>query len=372
MITRREFCKLSCEVITGLAASQYLAKNLYGNNKNVPYIRDARYFKQLDDGKIQCELCPKRCVVTPNRRGYCGVRENQNGDYKTLIYGRLTAINNDPIEKKPLFHFLPGTLALSVSTSGCNVKCKFCQNWNLSQSKPEDLNFSYIAPDQLVKMAQQHQIPSIAYTYNEPTIFTEYIIDTATIGKEQGVRSVNISNGYINKAPLKDLCQVLDAIKVDFKAYSDNFYRDIVAGSLSPVLDTMVEIKSQGIWLEMVNLIIPTLNDDRAEITQMCKWITTNLGPDVPLHFTRFHPQYLLKNLPPTPVKTLETAYKIAKDSGINYVYIGNVPGHTYENTVCPSCNSNLIIRKGYFIIQNRIQDGKCPDCSTIIPGIWS
>jgi pyruvate formate lyase activating enzyme len=372
MITRREFCKLSCEFLTSITAAQYLTGPLLANQKNRPYIQTARYFRQLEENKVQCELCPRRCIVAPKQRGYCGVRENQNGDYQTLIYGRLTAINNDPIEKKPLFHFLPGTTALSVSTSGCNVKCKFCQNWNLSQSKPEELNFTYIAPEQLVKMAQQYHIPSIANTYNEPTIFTEYIIDTAAIGREQGIRSVSISNGFINREPLLDLCNVLDAIKIDFKAFSEHFYRDIVDGSLAPVLDTMVEIKSRGTWLEMVNLIIPTLNDDPAEIADMCKWITTNLGLDVPLHFTRFHPQYLLKNLPPTPVKTLETAYKIAKDAGIHYVYVGNVPGHSLENTVCPYCNTDLIVRRGYSIVKNRIKDGKCPECSAKIPGIWS
>lgn len=372
MISRREFCELSIKCLAGLASSRIFINQLKAVDQNYPYIRDARYFKSLDNKNIQCKLCPRNCVVTPIQRGYCGVRENQNGDYKTLIYGRLTAINNDPIEKKPLFHFLPGSTALSVSTSGCNVKCKFCQNWNLAQSKPEDLNFNYLSPEQLVAMAKQYSIPTIAYTYNEPTIFTEYIIDTATIGKDQGIRNVNISNGYINKTPLRDLCKVLDAIKIDFKAYSEDFYRNIVAGSMIPVLDTMVEIKSQGVWLEMVNLIVPTLNDNPSGLEQMCRWITTNLGTDVPIHFTRFHPQYLLKNLPPTPIKTLNTAYQIAKDAGINYVYIGNVPGHIHEKTVCPTCNSDVIIRNGYHIVKNTLKNGKCPDCSTPIPGIWS
>ena len=372
MISRRKFCDLSAKCLTGIASSRLFLKRLYAGSQNYPYVRDARYFKKLKDQKIQCELCPKTCIVAPKRRGYCNVRENQNGDYKTLVYGRLTAINNDPIEKKPLFHFLPGSTALSVSTSGCNVKCKFCQNWNLSQSKPENLNFSYLSPEQLVATAKQYSIPTIAYTYNEPTIFTEYIVDTATVGKENGIRNVNISNGYINKTPLRDLCRVLDAIKIDFKAFSEDFYRDIVAGSLNPVLDTMVEIKSQGIWLEMVNLIIPTLNDNRSELEQMCKWITANLGTDVPLHFTRFHPQYLLKNLPPTPAKTLDTAYKIAKDAGINFVYVGNIPGHIHENTECPNCGAKLIVRKGYHIVKNRLKNGKCTDCTTTIPGVWS
>jgi len=240
MISRRDFCELSLKSLAGIAAAPLLINQVNAGNYNHPYVRDARYFKSLGNQKIQCQLCPKTCIVAPGRRGYCNVRENKNGNYKTLVYGRLTAINNDPIEKKPLFHFLPGSTALSVSTSGCNVKCKFCQNWNLSQAKPEDLNFSYLSPEQLVAMTERFSIPTIAFTYNEPTIFTEYIVDTATIGRERGVRNVNISNGFINKVPLRDLCKVLDAIKIDFKAYSEKFYREIVAGSLKPVLDTLV------------------------------------------------------------------------------------------------------------------------------------
>jgi len=372
MITRREFCKMSGNLLVGLATSPLLFSPLSADNRKYPYIRDARYFRNLDNGKIQCLLCPRMCIISSNRRGYCGVRENQNGKFKTLVYGRLTSINNDPIEKKPLFHFLPGTTAISVSTSGCNLKCKFCQNWTLSQSKPEDLAFQYLSPEGLVKLTKNNSVPTIAYTYNEPTIFTEYILDTAAYGRAQGIRSVMISAGYINKEPLRDLCKVLDAIKVDFKAFSKSFYKDIVSGALNPVLDTLVEIKSRGVWLEMVNLVIPTLNDNPAEIKNMCKWIITNLGNDIPIHFTRFHPQYLLKNLPPTPVSTLENAYKIARNAGINYVYVGNVPGHSGENTNCPACGHELIVRKGFYILKNRLKNGKCPNCSKTIPGVWS
>jgi pyruvate formate lyase activating enzyme len=239
MLNRREFCRLSGQFLIGVAAAPLLP-NLLNAQPNNPYIRDARYFKKLDNNRVQCLLCPRQCIITTTNRGFCGVRKNQNGNLKTLIYGRLTAVNNDPIEKKPLFHFLPGTTALSVSTSGCNLKCKFCQNWTLSQSKPEELNFSYFAPEQLVATARNNAIPTIAYTYNEPTIFTEYILDTAAYGREQGIRSVSISAGYIAKQPLRDLCGVLDAIKIDFKAYSESFYKNVVFGTLNPVLDTLV------------------------------------------------------------------------------------------------------------------------------------
>ena len=372
MITRREFCKLSGDIVIGVAASRLLVNSAFAAESKYPYIRDARYYKLLDNKKIQCELCPRNCIVAPKRRGYCGVRENRNGKFKTLVYGRLASINNDPIEKKPLFHFLPGTTAISVSTAGCNLKCKFCQNWSLSQSSPEDLTFQYLSPEELVKLTKNNSVPTIAYTYNEPTIFTEYILDTAAYGRDQGIKSVMISAGYINKEPLRDLCKVLDAIKIDFKAFSDSFYKDIVSGRLNPVLDTLVEIKSQGVWLEMVNLIIPTLNDSTSELENMCKWITANLGTEVPLHFTRFHPAYLLKNLPPTPVSSLENAYNIARNAGINYVYVGNVPGHSGENTNCPHCGHELIIRKGFYIVRNKIKNGKCPNCSSVIPGVWT
>jgi len=371
MLSRREFCRLSGQFLIGVTAAPLLP-NLLHAQSNYPYIRDAKYFKKLDNKRVQCSLCPRQCVITTGNRGFCGVRENQSGNLKTLIYGRLTSVNNDPIEKKPLFHFLPGTTALSVSTSGCNLRCKFCQNWTLSQSKPEELNFNYFAPEELVGAARKNAIPTIAYTYNEPTIFTEYILDTASYGRELGVRNVSISAGYIAKQPLHDLCKVLDAIKIDFKAYSESFYKNVVFGTLNPVLDTLVEIKSQGIWLEMVNLMVPTLNDNPDEIKAMCKWISANLGVDVPLHFTRFHPQYLLRNLPPTPVKTLETAYNIAHEAGLHYVYVGNVPGHSGENTYCHHCQTELIMRRGFYVIKNQINQGCCPKCSTAIPGIWS
>lgn len=340
--------------------------------KDEPYIREARYYNKLDSNLVECTLCPNRCIVRSGRRGLCDVRENQGGIYKTLVYGRLCSMNIDPIEKKPLFHFLPGTNALSVATAGCNVECKFCQNWNISQAKPEELTFRYVSPSELVNLAKYYNTPTIAFTYNEPTIFYEYMYDTAALAKENSINSVMISNGFINRKPMIELCKVLSAIKIDFKSYSEKFYREIVSGELKPVLDSMVLVKEQGRFLEVVYLVIPTLNDDKNELRDMCKWIINNLGPDVPLHFSRFHPQYLLKNLPPTPVETLEMAYKVAKDAGINYVYIGNVPGHKAENAVCPNCGKILIERTGYFVKNINIKNGKCRFCGLEIPGVWS
>jgi pyruvate formate lyase activating enzyme len=337
-----------------------------------PYIREARYYNTLDNNLVECTLCPNRCIVRGGRRGLCDVRENQDGVYKTLVYGRLCSMNIDPIEKKPLFHFLPGTNALSVATAGCNVECKFCQNWNISQAKPEELTFRYVSPHELVNLAKYYNTPTIAFTYSEPTIFYEYMYDTAVFANENSIRGVMISNGFMNREPMIELCKVLNAIKIDFKSYSEKFYREIVSGELKPVLDSLVLVKERGRFLEIVYLVIPTLNDDKNELRDMCKWIINNLGQDVPLHFTRFHPQYLLKNLPPTPVGTLEMAYDIAKDAGINYVYIGNVPGHKAENTVCPNCGKVLIERTGYFVKNINIKNGKCRFCDLEIPGVWS
>ena len=372
-ISRRRFFGQLGQIVAGSSLIPAAIAKSSDSAKSTPrYVREARYYRQLDNEKVQCLLCPKKCVTGNGKRGVCRVRENQAGSYKTLVYGRLTSMNLDPIEKKPLFHFLPSTTALSVATAGCNVRCKFCQNWNISQANPEEVRFRYVSPEELVQTARRYGARSIAYTYNEPIVFIEYMLDSATLAKAQGVHSVMISNGYLNRKPLDDLCKQLSAIKVDFKAFSDRFYHQTVSGSLQPVLDTMVRIKEQGVWLEMVYLVITTLNDEPQELREMCQWIINNLGTDVPLHFTRYHPQYLLKNLPPTPIPTLQTAYQIARDAGIQYVYLGNVPTNPAENTYCASCGKMVVERTGFAIRSVSLQDGKCAFCGNPIPGIWS
>lgn len=373
-LSRREFCLQSGACLGGLLFFPTLLTRSIAQSlpKSTPYITEARYYVKLADNKVRCLLCPRTCLVAEGKRGYCRVRENQKGTYKTLVYGRLCSLNNDPIEKKPLFHFLPGTTAISVATVGCNIHCKFCQNWNISQAKPEDVSFEYYSPEKLAQLTRQVGAPTIAYTYTEPTVFTEYIYDTAVQARQLGLRNVIISNGCINEQPMNDLCQVVDAIKIDFKAFSEKFYSEITDGQLQPVLDSLVRVKQNRVWLEIVNLVIPTHNDDPQMIRQMCQWILKNLGPDVPVHFTRFHPQYRMQNLPPTPVKTLETAHKIGLEVGLKYVYIGNVPGHPAENTYCPNCHRLLIERSGYMITTNNLSRGKCRFCQTPIPGVWS
>jgi pyruvate formate lyase activating enzyme len=370
-LNRRDFlirCSLlggSSLLLGGLTAPPLLATKS-------DYQHEARWYEKIPHKKVKCKLCPRECVVDDRERGYCGVRENYDGIYYSLVYSRPCTYHVDPIEKKPLFHFLPGTQAFSLATVGCNVDCQFCQNWQISQIRPEQAQNLDLPPQKIVDMTRQAGAPSIAYTYSEPVIFAEYMHDTAEIGNRNGIKSVMVSNGYIQEKPMRELCDVLSAVKIDLKAFTESYYRDIVAGELKPVLDILVLLKKLNMWTEIVYLVVPTLNDSDKEFTELNRWIKSELGPDVPVHFTRFHPQYKLQNLPPTPVKTLERARDAALSEGLHYVYIGNVPGHSGEHTYCPNCGKILIKRQTFWILENRIQQGKCPDCQTPIPGIWS
>jgi pyruvate formate lyase activating enzyme len=338
---------------------------------NAPFVREARYYERLKDNKVECQLCPKKCGVADQERGYCGVRENRGGTYQTLVYGRLCSRNIDPIEKKPLFHYIPGTTAYSVATAGCNMECKFCQNWEISQFRPEQVPALHLSPASTAEDAKRASSPTIAYTYSEPVVFYEYMYDTAAEARKLGIGSVMITNGFIEEKPLRDLCKVLTGIKVDFKAFTEKFYKETCNGELKPVLHSLEVLHDVGIWLELVVLIVPTLNDSDEENKSMAQWIRKNLGDSVPVHFTRYHPTYKIKNISPTPVATLERLRNIALDEGLKFVYAGNVPGHPGEDTYCPSCKEILIKRTGYYIGYNKIKDGKCPKCSAPIPGVW-
>jgi len=367
LVTRREFIRATCA--TGAV---FLAKTEPAHPAEPLFETEARYYRTLANATVQCDLCPRQCMVEPGARGHCNVRANRDGKYYSLVYGRMAAMHNDPIEKKPFFHFLPGSTAISIATAGCNFNCKFCQNWDLSQRKPEEVEYTKCSPDQIVQAALQWNCRSIAYTYNEPIVQTEFIVDTASAGRKRGVRSVIISNGFIRKAPLTDLAKGIDGYKVDLKAFEEGFYNDVVGGKLQPVLDTLVNLKSMGVWTEIVYLLIPTLNDGTTVLKNMVRWIRHELGPDVPLHFSRFYPQYKLKNLPPTPMDTLEKAWNIGKEAGLNYVYVGNIPGHPGENTSCPNCKKTVISRIGFQLLKNQISGGKCLFCGNPIPGVWS
>jgi pyruvate formate lyase activating enzyme len=374
---RREFLKAAS--LPCLAASAFvgvpLAAPLFAApaaDSDVQFIREAQFYEKLAYKKIKCKLCPRECVIDDRERGYCGVRENRGGTYYTLVHSRVVTAHIDPIEKKPFFHVLPGTLAFSLATAGCNVNCKMCQNWEISQVRPEQVRATYVPPARVADLARQNRCPAIAYTYSEPVIFYEYMMDTAQAGHAAGVRSVVVTGGYITEEPLKKLCGAVDAIKVDLKAFSEKFYKDVVNGELKHVLNALVTIRKLGMWSEIVYLVVPTLNDSDQEFKGLARWIKSDLGPDVPVHFSRFHPEYLLKNLPPTPLETLERAKAIADAEGLHCVYIGNVPSHPAESTYCPKCRKVVVERVGYTVGAVHIKNGQCQYCHTPIPGVWS
>ncbi|MCD6520586.1 MAG: AmmeMemoRadiSam system radical SAM enzyme, partial [Anaerolineae bacterium] len=277
----------------------------------------------------------------------------------------------DPIEKKTFFPFLPSAEAFSLATAGCNLRCLYCQNWSISQNPPEKTYNIDLPPQQVVQQALASQAPIIAYTYSEPIVFFEYVVNTAHLAREAGLKNVVVSAGFINPEPLRELCQAVDAIKIDLKGYDENFYRQVCQGELQPVLRTIQVIHEMGIHLEIVNLVVPTLNDSLEQLRNLARWLARELSPDIPLHFTRFFPMYKLTNLPPTPVETLTHAREIAMEEGMRFVYVGNVPGHPGSNTYCPSCGRLLIERQGFIVQSYHLQEGKCPYCGQPIPGIW-
>ncbi|MFH0947704.1 MAG: AmmeMemoRadiSam system radical SAM enzyme [Elusimicrobiota bacterium] len=343
--------------------------------------KEAQFWEKLprlnDEGGqandfVKCGLCPWRCTIAPNQRGLCRTRENINGKLYTRTYSRPATINIDPIEKKPFFHFLPSEQAFSIATAGCNVGCKFCQNWQLSKITPEESDALYIPPKDIVQLAKKSNVKIIAYTYSEPTIFYEYMLEISSIAKKEGLKNVVVSCGYINPEPLKKLLEYVDAYKVDLKAFNEKYYEDVVGAKLEPVLETIKIIKKSGVHLEIVYLVVPTLNDNPNEVRKMCKWLKENIGTDVPLHFTRFHPDYKMTNYPSTPVSTVENLRKIATEEGLKYVYAGNVPpGNVGESTYCPKCKKLIIKRLGFGVVENHIIDSKCKFCGQKIYGVW-
>ena len=367
---RREFIKAVCTGSCGMAASAMLPGVALADPRL--YEVEAHYYEKMDGKRVRCLVCPRKCVVSDGQKGFCRVRINRGGTYYSSVYGRACTYHVDPIEKKPLFHVMPGTTAFSIATVGCNLDCKFCQNWEISQEHPENVDAYELKPAKVVEAAKQFEAPSIAYTYTEPIVWHEYALDCARAGHEAGLKSVMISAGYMNREPMVEVAGEMDAIKIDLKSISGDYYRDICSATLEPVLSTLVTVKESGTWLEIVNLMVPTLNDSDEDVERLCKWVKENLGSDVPVHFTRFYPTYKLKNLPPTPVSTVETAREIALANGINFPYVGNVPsGHPGESTYCPGCGEMIIKRVGYRVLSNTLKDGSCPACGAAIPGIW-
>jgi pyruvate formate lyase activating enzyme len=334
---------------------------------------EAYLYERLDDRKVRCQLCNHRCVIKDGKRGICGVRENQKGILKTLVYGRLIAQHVDPIEKKPLYHVLPGTLSYSIATVGCNFKCRFCQNADIAQL-PADRKGMIVGdlytPEDIVTAATRAGCRSIAYTYTEPTIFFEFAHDTARLAHEEGLLNVFVTNGYMTSEALHMIKPYLDAANVDLKAFNDDFYKEQCSAKRQHVMETLRLMKSLGIFVEVTTLLIPGLNDDRKELAELAFFVADSLGSDTPWHISRFHPTYKLTDRPPTPAESIHEARKIGLDAGLRYVYSGNLPGDEGENTLCYSCSHLLIERWGYRISKNVIQDGRCPKCGATIDGI--
>ena len=311
------------------------------------------------------------CIIEQGQSGDCRVRININGVLRTVVYGYPCSMAIDPIEKKPLFHFLPGSKIFSVATVGCNLHCKNCQNWEISQANPEDSEAGFCPPEKLVEITRKWNCPSLAYTYTEPIIYYEYTYDTAKLAREAGIRNVLVTAGYINEEPWRRLLKYVDAITLDLKGITEDFYRDVCSATLKPVQNALVVAKSCGVEVEVSNLVIPTLNDKPEEIRQLARWVRANLGGETPLHFLGFIPRFKMRNLPPTSLETLETARGIAMEEGLDFVYIGNVASKEGQNTYCPGCKRLLIERSWHAILQNRIKDGRCPDCGKEIYGVW-
>ncbi len=330
----------------------------------------ASYWHRLDDGTVQCDLCPRYCRLHEGQRGFCFVRGRQNDQVVLTTYGRSTGFCVDPIEKKPLNHFYPGTSVLSFGTAGCNLGCKFCQNWSISKSREVELLSALAGPEQIAEAARRAGCRSVAFTYNDPVIWAEYALDTARACRERGIKTVAVTAGYINPEPRREFFELMDATNVDLKGFTEAFYRQLTLSHLEPVLDTLRWLKHESpVWLEITNLVIPQENDDLAVIRRMCDWILKELGDEVPLHFSAFHPDFRLRNRPPTPPETLVSARQTALSAGLKFVYTGNVSDVQRQSTWCPGCGELLIERDWYSLGEYHIRDGCCEFCSRRIPG---
>ncbi len=387
MMTRKEFLKSF-----GLGTSSlFCAATGYGffGNKN-PKGKDIKghvfkgdapkkpwewsiegFYYASDGTTVRCKVCPNRCRLEPGDRSVCRSKVNIGGKLYSLAYGNPCSVHVDPIEKKPLNHFYPTSQIFSIATTGCNFRCLNCQNWEISQKKPEEVRHTQLFPKDVVEKAKEKNIPAIAYTYSEPVSFYEYMYDTAKLARAENLKNVLVSNGYINRTPLTNLCKYLDGANVNLKSFDNNIYRSLNGGTLLPVLNTFKVLHREDVWFEMTTLVVPTYVDKPEMTKRMCGWILKTLGPDYPLHLLRFFPQYKLTRLPPTPIATLEKLRGIALQEGIRYVYLGNVPGHAGTQTYCHNCHRIIIGRKGYLITEFNIKNGHCRFCGTSIPGRW-
>ena len=382
LVTKREFVKCCCLGFGGLVLGAHHREagagpsggGLLGSapaDEPGKWSKEALFYVEADGG-LKCNKCPHGCILDKGEYGICRNRVNYNGKLYSIAYGNPCAVHIDPIEKKPLFHFLPSRKAYSIAAAGCNLRCLNCQNWQISQFSPRETENYDLMPARVVEECLRNNCETIAYTYSEPSTFYEYTYDTALIAREKGVKNIFKSSGYINEEPLRKLCRVIDAANIDLKSFDKEVYVKLNGAGLDPVLRTLKIFKEEGVWLEITNLVIPTWTDDLGMIRRMCEWLKENGLADNPLHFTRFTPLYKLNQLPSTPVATLEKAREIAMKAGIRYVYIGNVPGHSAESTYCHKCGRKLVDRRGYAIIENNVAAAKCKFCGEKIPGVWN
>ncbi len=381
-LPRREFVKLCCLGLGGctlgldgfrsiLNVREAAAASIAGSEGPGQWSMEALFCVETAGG-VRCLKCPNGCVLGKDQAGFCRNRINYKGKVYSIAYGNPCAVHIDPIEKKPFFHFLPSSRAFSIATAGCNLRCLNCQNWEISQVSPRETRNADLMPERVVEQCLAARCESIAYTYSEPTTFYEYAFDTANLARQQKIRNVWKSNGYINEEPLRKLCKVIDAANIDLKSFDEKVYERLNGGKLGPVLRGLKVFKEEGVWLEITNLVIPTWTDNLDMIKKMCDWLCANGLRDCPLHFSRFSPLYKLNQLPSTPVSILDKAMDIAIKAGIRYVYVGNVPGHRAESTYCHNCRKGIIERRGFTILANQIKNGRCASCGEKIPGVWS
>ncbi|MCF8350527.1 MAG: AmmeMemoRadiSam system radical SAM enzyme [Bacteroidales bacterium] len=380
-INKREFIKQgivgSCGLAFCLSGMASIANSFNGKATAPPlnpgklwkWSKEAIYYVNTPRG-TKCRLCPQACVLKEGETGDCKTNLREDGKLFSITYGNPCAVHVDPIEKKPLYHFLPSSRAFSIATAGCNLACLNCQNWEISQSSPYDTRNHDLMPADVIEQCQAYDCRSIAYTYSDPIAFYEYTLDTSKLAKEKNIKNVIISAGYINEEPLRNWCKYIDAANIDLKSFSNETYEMLNAGTLEPVLESLKILKEEGVWLEITNLVVPSWTDDTDMIRKMCDWLYENGFNDVPLHFSRFHPMYKLKNIPATPVETLNMAREIGLSSGLNYVYIGNVPG-IGEHTYCPDCGEIVIQRRGFRTSFKNMEKGICGNCGKQIAGVW-
>lgn len=377
-ISKRQFVKYTLAGIGGIACAPMTG--LFGKDPALPitaspeklwkWSREAMFYTTTPRG-LKCLRCPNECTIKEGELGDCHNHLNDNGKLYTIAYGNPCAVHIDPIEKKPLLHFLPESSAFSIATAGCNLVCLNCQNWSISQKSPRETRNFDLMPDKVIEAAIESNCESIAYTYSEPITFFEYTYDTSILARNAGIKNVMVSAGYINEEPLRKLAQVIDAANIDLKSFKNSMYLKLNGGKLEPVLRTLKILNEEGVWLEITNLVVPGWTDDFDMIREMCDWLFENGFADNPLHFSRFHPLYKLTQLPPTPLSTLVKARDIAMNAGLKFVYIGNVPGTEADNTICPSCKRTVVERRGYRIVSNHLKSGKCSNCGEHIAGVW-